>query len=609
MTEPYAQFDKSNDKAPIVTFDDVKVRLRNFRLLEIILAITTFVAVVICVILAGILASKSGNVENNAPSSSALTGSNICVEAPCLKSAGHALQNMNTSVDPCNNFYKYACGNFPRFNPVDSEMTSNTVYHTLYHENEEKLKRILESPVERDQKWSFEKKLKDLFSSCTNTYYKERAKGSPFINQVLPKIGGWYVLNTMNPNTWDFNDALRKTHVDLWTRTAFFTTRYRNDLKMYMRRVATFLVRDSNITIANNTEQQRIETFVNDTFEVESRLANITAETVPTTDPHADEMRLTLVQLTEKVNNVIDFTAFLKYIMLNNYLVWRLAYRYAQEMSWEYVHANREFYVDLYGRPNFLGTWLYCFYYMDRNLGDALGSLYVKDHFADKNKDKLRKSSDKMGYPDFMVDESKMDARYEKLNIDNIDYFTNVLQINQFERADWNNLLVKREDRSEWAFHTYDTFMSYANYWNEMIVPAGLLQFPIYDYTLPHYWNFGSIGSLIGHYYIHGIDKFGEFKNWWSNYTNLNYEKARKCVEIHYTNKTMGPYTVPGNTEPVTTNCFNRNDNTAYFNALRGRVSEDLRTNSVVSQIQDFSTAFNCPKGSPMNAEQKCNLF
>lgn len=75
--------------------------------------------------------------------------------------------------------------------------------------------------------------------------------------------------------------------------------------------------------------------------------------------------------------------------MLNNYFTWRMAYRYAQQLSWEYVHANREFYVDRYGIPQFLGTWYYCFYNMDRNMGDALSSLYVKDHFADRNKQKV----------------------------------------------------------------------------------------------------------------------------------------------------------------------------------------------------------------------------
>jgi hypothetical protein len=40
-----------------------------------------------------------------------------------------------------------------------------------------------------------------------------------------------------------------------------------------MRVVATFLVRDSNLTIENST--QKIETFVNDAYGIEHQLANV----------------------------------------------------------------------------------------------------------------------------------------------------------------------------------------------------------------------------------------------------------------------------------------------------------------------------------------------
>lgn len=83
--------------------------------------------------------------------------------------------------------------------------------------------------------------------------------------------------------------------------------------------------------------------------------------------------------------------------MLNNYLVWKLMDRYDVELSWEYLHASREFYVDRYGIPQFLGTWMYCFRNMDSYLGDALSSMYVRDHFVDKNKQKVRRVTF-MGY-------------------------------------------------------------------------------------------------------------------------------------------------------------------------------------------------------------------
>lgn len=46
-------------------------------------------------------------------------------------------------------------------------------------------------------------------------------------------------------------------------------------MKTFMRRLANFLVRDSNITLDNNTKNARIETFINDAFTIEMNLANV----------------------------------------------------------------------------------------------------------------------------------------------------------------------------------------------------------------------------------------------------------------------------------------------------------------------------------------------
>jgi predicted metalloendopeptidase len=75
--------------------------------------------------------------------------------------------------------------------------------------------------------------------------------------------------------------------------------------------------------------------------------------------------------------------------ILNNYLIWRLAQTYAQDLSWEYVHANREFYVATTGRAEFLGTWRFCFYLVSDKMKEALSAMFVRDHFADESKPKV----------------------------------------------------------------------------------------------------------------------------------------------------------------------------------------------------------------------------
>lgn len=104
-----------------------------------------------------------------------------------------------------------------------------------------------------------------------------------------------------------------------------------------------------------------------------------------------------------------------------------------------------------------------------------------------------------------------------QLNVDQYDYFGNLLSVNNYIQKSWNKKLKNHVNKQEeWVYRTYDTSMSYYNPWNELLVPAGLLQFPFYDYTLPHFMNFGSMGSVIAHHLVHGIDHSGFLFSWTS---------------------------------------------------------------------------------------------
>ena len=97
-----------------------------------------------------------------------------------------------------------------------------------------------------------------------------------------------------------------------------------------------------------------------------------------------------------------------------------------------------------------------------------------------------------------------------KVAINRTDYFQNLLNLNQFEKADWTRRLTTGEDRTQWPYKSYDTTMTFFNTWNELLIPAGMMQFPVYEWTLPHYFNFGTMGGLVGHYLVHAIDSWGK---------------------------------------------------------------------------------------------------
>ena len=76
---------------------------------------------------------------------------------------------------------------------------------------------------------------------------------------------------------------------------------------------------------------------------------------------------------------------------------------------------------------------------------------------------------------------------------------------------------------------------------NEIIFPASILQEPFLDLSKSDTYNYGNIGSIIGHEIIHGFDdqgakydEAGSINDWWTNEDKSKYnEKVNRIIEIY----------------------------------------------------------------------------
>ena len=193
---------------------------------------------------------------------------------------------------------------------------------------------------------------------------------------------------------------------------------------------------------------------------------------------------------------------------------------------------------------------------VDRQIGFALGQLYVKRYFNEdakkralelvnnfqkalenrinqldwmsdstklKAKDKLYAISKKIGYPD--------EWRTYDFYIEKDKFFENALYIAQ-DNYQYNlDKLNEAPNRDEW-FTTPSTVTAYYNpSMNEIVFPAGILQAPYFDLNADDAVNYGGIGMVIGHEFTHAFDdqgaqydKEGNVKNWW---TEDDYKKFK----------------------------------------------------------------------------------
>jgi putative endopeptidase len=253
--------------------------------------------------------------------------------------------------------------------------------------------------------------------------------------------------------------------------------------------------------------------------------------------------------------------ALLKSIPINDWKIYLKAgtlRNYAAALSAPFVSASFEFTKALSGQARQRSRGQIMTENVDGLLGQALGQLYVKRYFNEDAKrrvldlvNNLQKAfENRINHVDWMSDSTKQKAKeklyaitkkigypdkwrdYDKVQIERTKYFENLLSLHQndyqFELAKLN----KPVDRTEWGT-TPSTVTAYYNpSFNEIVFPAGILQFPYFDFGADDAINYGGIGMVIGHEMTHAFDdqgaqydKDGNVKNWW---TKEDYEKFRE---------------------------------------------------------------------------------
>jgi len=211
---------------------------------------------------------------------------------------------------------------------------------------------------------------------------------------------------------------------------------------------------------------------------------------------------------------------------------------------------------------------------LNLDLGEALGQMYVAQHFppASKQKalalvenlraayahniqqlpwmsaatkkvalEKLAAFHPKIGYPDKWRD-------YSTLNIRPGDAFGNEVRSVAFEWWREQARIGQPTDRGEWGM-TPQTVNAYYNpTFNEVVFPAAILQPPFFDPNADDAVNYGAIGAVIGHEMGHGFDDQGAksdargvLRTWWQPEDEKAFGKLVDRLADQYSQYTVLP--------------------------------------------------------------------
>ena len=328
-------------------------------------------------------------------------------------------------------------------------------------------------------------------------------------------------------------------------------------------------------------------------LEIETVLAKAQYSRVEMRDPYKTYNKLSIQQLNQltslinwntslkemqlpSVDSVIvSNPSFLKEVnqLLTNknidswkaYLKWNIIKSAAPYLSSAFVNTEFEFNSIISGQKAQTPRWQRMSSLIDRSLSDFIGELYVEKYFKPEAKQRMLELvknlqtafAERIAKLDWMSAETKAKAleklaaitnkiaypdkwkTYDGLTIDKNNFFDNVQQISIWQYNFMLSRLGTKVDKTQWGMTPPTVNASYSPSNNDITFPAGILQFPFFDFGADDAVNYGGIGAVIGHEITHGFDDQGRqyaadgnLKDWWTKEDGDKFKtKANEVVE------------------------------------------------------------------------------
>ncbi|MDB5253683.1 MAG: peptidase [Flaviaesturariibacter sp.] len=501
--------------------------------------------------------------------------------------------NMDLSVKPGDNFYRYANGTWLKQNPVPASKTRWGSFDELREESSRRLQTLLQDAAKNVSKPGMQK-IGAFYLSGMDTTAIEQQGIAP-IRADLQRIDaiqstGAFLTELANERTQGIGGAL----------FGFFIAQDRKQVDRYIPQLSQggttlpdrdyYLKNDARSTAVRNAYRDHLAkmfTLSGDNnssaaahadavLRIETALAKAQFSRVEMRDPYKTYNKFAIKDLSAQTPGVdwgwmlgklklagadsviVNNPSFFKTVDIlltalplddwKTYLKWNVLNSTAAYLSSPFVKQNFAMQQVLTGQKEMTPRWQFVSGLIDNQLGDQLGQLYVARYFKPEAKQRMLELVNNLQQTfagriknlDWMSDATKLQA-LEKLNaftkkiaypdkwkdysgitITDNNFVGNLRSAAQWRYDEMVTRYGKPVDRTEWGM-TPPTINAYYNPSNnEIAFPAGILQFPFFDFGADDAVNYGGIGAVIGHEMTHGFDDqgrqyaaSGNLQDWW----------------------------------------------------------------------------------------------